>query len=266
MSSTSAISKGGYQHLGAEPTAPRVPSLWRVLVVLVALVVAAGVAGTAYVASLPSVSGARSRVIGMLRDHHDPVGHLPLPSRLARAMVAAEDSHFWSNYAIDMGWGIGQAFYHLLRHPNEDPGGSTIDQQVAKLLYHPSQQGWGATLADIGLGIKLDLAYPREQILEMYMNAAYYGNHLYGYEAAAEGYFCKAPSQLTWGQASMLAGIIQAPALYDPFVHLSLARQVEKYVLGRLVSVGALTAQEALADWQAPLGLHACSPSSILPT
>jgi len=234
--------------------------LRRVLVAVVVLVVAVGAAGSVYVASLPSVSGARSRVVDLLSDHHDPVGHPPLPSRLARAMVAAEDSHFWSNYAVNVGWGIGQAMYHLLRYPGEDPGGSTIDQQVAKLLYHPAQQGWEATLADIGLGIKLDLSYSKVQILEMYMNAAYYGNHLYGYEAAAEGYFCEIPSRLTWGQASLLAGVIQAPGAYDPFVHLALARQAEKYVLHRLVAVGALTPREAAAAWRSPLGLHACSP------
>ena len=106
---------------------------------------------------------------------------------------------------------------------DRDPGGSTIDQQLAKQLYGAGD-GLSGTLRAIALGIKLSLSYPKPQILNMYLNAVYYGNGYWGDLAAARGYFNTTPSKLDWAEAAMLAGLPQAPSTYDPLEHLAIAR------------------------------------------
>src|ERR1022692_3334166 len=108
-------------------------------------------------------------------------------------------------------------------HTTSDPGGSTIPQQLAKQLYG-SGTGFGSTLAEIGLGLKLSFAFSHDQVLVMYLNAVYYGNGYWGDVAAARGYFHTTPNALSWPEAAMLAGLPQAPSAYDPSAAL-LARQ-----------------------------------------
>ena len=90
----------------------------------------------------------------------------------------------------------------------------------------------------------------------MYLNAIYYGNGYWGYMTAARGYFGVSPSELTWSQAAMLAGLPQAPSDYDPVLHLALAKQRQRQVLDQLVANHILTAAQSDAAYQAPLHLH----------
>jgi penicillin-binding protein 1A len=167
--------------------------------------------------------------------------------------VATEDRRFYSHPGFDV-VAVGRVVTAWLRGAG-DQGGATLDQQLAKRLYTSGSAGVPAEVEQVVLGVKLDQRYSKDQILSMYLDAAYYGNGFYGLEAAAEGYFRSTADRLTWGQASMLAGVVQAPTAYDPLVHLDLARSRQRHVLDRLVSVGTLSAPEAAAAYDAPLGL-----------
>jgi penicillin-binding protein 1A len=136
-----------------------------------------------------------------------------------------------------------------------DPGGSTIAQQLAKQLY-PHGGGIVGTLEEVGLGVKLSLTYSHEQVLSMYLNSIYYGHGFWGVAAAARGYFGVSPRRLTWGEASLLAGLPQAPSAYDPLRHLALARQRQRLVLDQLVADGYLSATAADAAFHEPLPLR----------
>ena len=138
---------------------------------------------------------------------------------------------------------------------SEDPGGSTIPQQLAKQLY-PHGGGVLGTLEEIGLGVKLSLAYSHEQVLTMYLNSIYYGHGYWGVVAAARGYFGVSPRRLTWGEASLLAGLPQAPSAYDPLRHPRLARMRQRHVLDQLVADGHLSPAAAHAAFRAPLPLR----------
>lgn len=116
----------------------------------------------------------------------------------------------------------------------------TIAQQLTKALYG-HESGLGATLREIGLGIKLSLHYSKARILEMYLNAVYYGHGHWGDVAAARGYFNTTPNKLDWAQAATLAGLIQAPSAYDPIAHSALAKQRQRHVRDRLVANHYLT-------------------------
>ncbi|MBS1860493.1 MAG: transglycosylase domain-containing protein [Actinobacteria bacterium] len=138
---------------------------------------------------------------------------------------------------------------------SEDPGGSTIPQQLAKRLYPHGGGVWG-TLEEIGLGVKLALYWSHEQILGMYLNSVYYGNGYWGDVAAARGYFGVSPRRLSWAEAAMLAGLPQAPSAYDPEVHLNLARERQRHVLDQLVVNGHLTEAGADRAFSEPLPLR----------
>ena len=103
--------------------------------------------------------------------------------------------------------------------------------------------------------MKLSLTYSHEQILTMYLNDVYYGNGYTGAWAAAEGYFGVPPRRLTWGEASMLAGLPQAPSAYDPEATSGLARERQRHVLDQLVANGHLTAAGADRAFEKPLPL-----------
>jgi len=218
-----------------------------------ALFLALGLAGLGYELALPSVANAPARVAAIVRSHQGEVGSLPLPAKLAEAVVAVEDEHFYSNVVLNVFDGAARAALTALR-TSGDPGGSTIAQQLAKQLY-ATGSGFGVTLEAVGLGLKLSLSYSKPQILEMYLNAVYYGNGYWGYVSAARGYFGVGPDQLTWAEAAMLAGLPQAPSAYDPILHFALAKQRQRQVLDQLVANRILTAAQSDTAYREPLTL-----------
>jgi membrane peptidoglycan carboxypeptidase len=244
----------------AEPIAARRPSPRRVLrglrrlaLTAVALIVVALLAGTVYVLTLPSVGDAQTRARQIMASHHEGPG-MPVPAKLAAAAIATEDEHFDDNVVFNVATGAGRAGIDLLSG-GSNPGGATIDQQLAKQLYGDGD-GLGGTLRQIGLGIKIGLDWPHRRVLAMYLNVNYYGDGLWGVRQAAEGYFGATPAELTWAEASMLAGLLQAPSAYDPLRHYALAKQRQQHVLAQLVANGKLTQRQATSAYRARLPLR----------
>jgi penicillin-binding protein 1A len=142
---------------------------------------------------------------------------------LPKATVAIEDRRFYDHGGLDYE-GIVRAAFENYRARDVVQGGSTITQQLVRNLYQPvgTERTLERKLKEACLALKLDGALSKEQILETYMNQIYYGNRAYGIEAAAQTYFSKPSSELTLGEAALIAGLPQAPSFYDPFT-----RQVE---------------------------------------
>jgi membrane peptidoglycan carboxypeptidase len=226
----------------------------RAALAVVAVVAVLFAAGIAYLAILPSVGDAPTRVGQILTEHHGTAGGPLPPAKLGDAVVAVEDEHFYSNFVINVLDGAGRAAIAAL-HTDQDPGGSTIEQQLAKQLYGDGTELF-ATLQQIGLGVKLALDYPKPEILAMYLNAVYYGHGYWGEVAAARGYFGTHPDDLDWGQAALLAGLPEAPSAYDPLEHLRLAKLRQRHVLDQLVVDHFLTAAQANAAYAESLGLR----------
>ena len=143
-----------------------------------------------------------------------------------------------------------------LTHSGADPGGSTLSQQLAKQLYTNGQTGLLKDTEQVALAVKLNLRYSKPQILRMYADTVYFGHGFYGLYNASCGYFAVPPQQMTLAQASMLAGLVQAPSAYDPLRHLRLARARQQYVLGRLAATGMISTTHARAAQSASLHLH----------
>jgi membrane peptidoglycan carboxypeptidase len=218
--------------------------LLRVALAACAVVVALVLSGVGYVLSLPGVGDAEAKVHQVLATHHAGFVALPVPTKLAAAVVAVEDEHFYSNIFVDIIEGAGRAAF--ASGASGDPGGSTIAQQLAKRLYADGS-GITTTFEQLGFAVKLSFQYSKPQALDMYLNAVYYGNGYWGAEAAAEGYFGLSPRSLDWAEAAMLAGLPQAPSAYDPLEHLQLAKSRQIHVLTRLVATRNITQAEANA-------------------
>jgi membrane peptidoglycan carboxypeptidase len=172
------------------------------------------------------------------------------------AVVATEDERFYHHQGIDV-LGILRALPYDLVHFSFAQGASTITEQVGKLLYlNGNDHSPWRKLEDAAVALKLEGRYSKEQILDAYVNSVYFGEGAYGVRAASERYFGIAPAKLDVAQASMLAGLIQAPSAYDPYHSPTVARARQIEVLRGLVGDGYLTEDEAAAALARPLHLR----------
>jgi membrane peptidoglycan carboxypeptidase len=215
------------------------------LLVAACLAVAAVLAAVVLLAALPGVGDAPARTAAIMREHGArPVG-LPLPERVTASVVAVEDRRFYKHHGVDLR-SVGRVLWSGLRGRGwEAQGGSTITQQLAKRLYTGDHSGLTVKLRQVGLALKLEQRYSKAQILRMYLDAVYFGDGHWGVVQASQGYFGKPPTRLSWAEASLLAGLVQAPTAYDPTVHLAAAEHRQRHVLDRLVAAGALTRAQA---------------------
>lgn len=222
--------------------------LRRALVALVVL--GALLVGGAWV-STPDVGDARARVDARLATFDGTPLEGEVPPRIAAALLATEDSHFADHIGID--------WRGALRAPiglagGYDAGGSTLHQQLARVVYEDGATDPLAKARAVVLALKIDRGWSNVDILRMYLDAAYFGHGFYGVDAAAQGYFGLAPAELDWAQASMLVGLVQAPSAFDPLVHPERAKARQAHVLDRLVAVGTLgradADQVAVAPWR----------------
>jgi membrane peptidoglycan carboxypeptidase len=236
---------------GEGPTVPlRTRSRWRIAFtiakvgVVVVLVLAAAV-GLLF-ALTPSAGQASALVKQQAEQHGIAYPGPPVPTYFAQALVATEDHRFYSDPGVDV-LAIARVAVSKVTG-KQDQGGSTIDQQLAKMLYTEGRSGAKIELEQVILALKLNMTYTKAQILQMYSEVAYYGHGYYGLEQASCGYFGHEPQDLTLVQAAMLAGAVNAPTYDDPLVYPTQARARLVHVLGRMETVGYLTqAQETQA-------------------
>ncbi|HET7571803.1 MAG TPA: transglycosylase domain-containing protein [Gaiellaceae bacterium] len=166
------------------------------------------------------------------------------------ATVAIEDRRFYRHGGIDP-VGIFRALVADVRARRIVQGGSTITQELVRNLYLSRERTLKRKLVEACLAIKLSRAWSKDKILTAYMNEVYYGNHAYGIEAAAQTYFSVPASKLDLEQAALLAGLPQAPSLYDPFHSPAAALARRNEVLKAMRDTGTIAAaryQEALHD------------------
>ena len=208
----------------------------------------------------PSVGDAPARAQAMDQQHHVAYPGPAVPARFAASLVSTEDHRFYSEPGIDP-IAIGRLIMGRIAG-RPDQGGATLYQQLAKMLYTPDRSGIEVEAEQVGLGIKLDLAYPKWQILRMYADVAYFGHNYYGLGAASCGYFGVTPARLSWPQAAMLAGLVQAPTADDPIAHFAAARARESHALGRLVATGHLSQAQAASFYRQPLDLVGGPPGA----
>ncbi|MBN3886285.1 MAG: transglycosylase domain-containing protein [Nostoc sp.] len=155
---------------------------------------------------------------------------------LKRAVLASEDSHFYDHHGINP-VGVGRAVVVNAVAGGVKEGGSTVTMQLVKNLFLSRKRAFTRKLAEAVLAIRLEQILNKDQILEMYLNQVYWGHNNYGVQTAARSYFNKSAEYLSLGESAMMAGLIQAPEEFSPFVSMKLAKQKQKEVLGRMLEL-----------------------------
>ena len=169
-----------------------------------------------------------------------------LPPTVVAATVAVEDRRFWWHPGVDP-IAIARATAANLRHGHTVEGGSTISQQVAKLLLAAARRphrGLRAKLSEAVLAIRLEHRFSKREILALYLNRASYGNQLSGVERASRAYFGRPASMLTPAQAAFLAGLPQRPSGFNPYRNFNDALARQRVVLRRMADERAITAEQ----------------------
>lgn len=164
------------------------------------------------------------------------------------ALIAIEDHRFESHGAVDF-ISIGRAVFRNIINGSFNEGGSTITQQLAKNTFFTQERKFTRKVAEIFAAVDLENAYSKDEIIEMYMNTIYFGDGYYGINAASYGYFGKAPLELTFDEATLLAGIPNAPSIYSLSNNPDLARKRQKYVIQSMIDYGFIS-QNELAEMQ----------------
>jgi len=170
------------------------------------------------------------------------------------AVLAVEDQRFMDHAGFDP-WRIAGAFVANVRHGETVQGGSTITQQLARKSFLNDERTFSRKLKELLLAIRIERAFTKDQILEMYLNRVYFGDGYYGIEAAARGYFDKPAKDLSVEQAALLAGLIKAPSAYAPTSHLDRAVARRTVVLKQMVDAGYLDAPTEATMEHAPVTL-----------
>ncbi len=229
---------------------------WALICVLLACIGATayfGVRGWA----LYTQAAQQKSVEQMADDIRSQAGFVPLPNLpdiYLNAVVAVEDHRFWQHPGFDA-LATGRALANDIRAGRIVEGGSTITQQLAKNEFFTQEQVVERKIAEVFMAFDIESKLSKDEILELYVNSIYFGDGHYGIGPACEGYLGKTPADMTAGEATLLAGIPNAPSAYAPTENPELARQRQMQVLNRMVEYSALTQGQADQIAAEPLNL-----------
>ncbi len=197
-------------------------------------------------------------LFGASRAKRHLVRYQDLPKALVDAILATEDHRFYSHHGVDTLRMVAAALADL-RSDKRLQGGSTLTMQLARNLFLTPRRTIRRKLAEILFAMIIERRLTKEQILVLYANQVYLGQHdsfsIYGFGEAASVYFNKDLSDLTLPEAAFLTGLIRGPNLYLPYEHPKRAAERRNFVLGRMQEVGFITAGQAAQASVAPLGL-----------
>src|SRR5690606_30553068 len=188
---------------------------------------------------------------------------------MRKAIIAIEDYRFYEHGSLDFKGTLRALAQNQAGGSTQ--GGSTLTQQyvkqvqveqakspeeVKKVITRSGAEGYGRKLQELRYAVTMEKKYSKDEILERYLNIAYFGDGAYGIEAAAQHFFSTSAAELTLPQAALLAGLVRSPYAYDPTKHPTVAKNRRTTVLQRTADTGAISQAEADKEKKAPPGLH----------
>jgi penicillin-binding protein 1A len=197
---------------------------------------------TNYEPALPTIIYSQDgvKIAEIFEERRYPVFIIEMSPFLKNAFIAAEDSDFYNHHGFD--WkGFLRAFFHFVTFSNQKQGGSTITQQLAKNVLLSKERTIIRKIKDIIVARNIEKSFPKDKILELYLNTIYLGNGSYGIEAAAQNYFHKTNMDLTLAESALIAGLTPAPSTYDPTDNFNAAKLRQAYVLDRMFKARIIT-------------------------
>ena len=167
-----------------------------------------------------------------------------IPEHVKNAVIAIEDVRFYQHNGIDFRRLVG-AILADIKAGSLKEGGSTISQQLIKMSHLTNEKTFTRKIKEAVLAIQLERNFEKDEILEMYLNYAYFGNGAYGIETAAQAYFGKSVSELSIAQGAMLAGILKSPTNYAPHTNLEQSIERRNLVLSQMEKYSFITSEQA---------------------
>lgn len=230
----------------------RVRRWFALLLVAVVCVAALGVAAFVQTAE-GRLATLPAQVRAAVAAHHDQ--YLPLsavPIGLQHAVIAVEDRSFYTNSGISLEGLARAAWVDLTTHSFAE-GGSTITQELVRDQLLGNQKTLKRKLTEVAYALLAARRFSKAQVLDMFLNQAYFGHGAYGVQAAAKTYFALRPMDLDLAQEALLAGLLQAPADLDPLLYRNEALARQAVVLQAMVESGYISRAQAEAAAKAPL-------------
>ena len=195
----------------------------------------------------PGGADVQARVQALARSHSSRVlGQDEVPAQLAEAVIAIEDERFYQHHGIDS-LGLGRAVLYDATNLCLCQGGSTVTEQLVKDVFLGGSDRGYNKLQDMVLALKVERVLTKKQIMADYLSEITTGFGRYGVTAAACAYFQAPLPELTLGQYALLAGVTQAPSVYDPTINPGAARQRRSQVLAQMVAEYYVSATQAAA-------------------
>jgi penicillin-binding protein 1A len=186
-----------------------------------------------------------------------PVNLDELPAFVPAAFVAIEDRQFYHHFGFNP-WGMIRSEIWNIAHPGGPlRGGSTITQQLARNLFLTPEQSVRRKAQELILAVWLENRFTKKQILSLYLNRVNFGGGAYGIDAAAQRYFNKPASELTLGEAALLAASMKGPSRYNPAANSDRAAKRATLVINQMLSMGAITAQQRDETFAHPVHVSA---------
>ncbi|WP_134702395.1 transglycosylase domain-containing protein [Ammoniphilus sp. YIM 78166] len=182
-----------------------------------------------------------------------------IPFNVIHAFIATEDQHFFDHKGFDVS-GITRSFIVNLQKDGMEQGGSTITQQLIRHLYLSHEKTVDRKLKEIILAYQLENKLTKQEILELYINAVFFHNGVYGIEAASQFYFGRPSHQLTVGEAAFLCAIPNNPSYYNPLQHYENTIQRQKWILKKMLEMQFITSEQYEAAVGQPIQLQVRKP------
>ncbi len=231
---------------------------WLGIRAAIVLVVAIGIGVAYYHSKLPdfdNIMDGRNRgsvtmmdrsntVFAWRGDQHHVTSATDVSPHLVHAVVATEDRRFFSHFGLDVR-GLARAALVNYRAGGTVQGGSSLTQQVAKLVFFDNERTLERKIKEVPAALALELKFSKNEILSIYMNRAYLGAGATGFEAASQRYFGKSAAEVSPAEAAMLAGLLRAPTRFAPTNNLALAQERAETIITLMRDQGYLTEQQA---------------------
>jgi penicillin-binding protein 1A len=203
-----------------------------------------------------SVLATYGDVYGKYIDYHQ------IPRNLRNAVIATEDKRFFDHFGVDV-WGIIRAAYANLKAGHTVQGGSTITQQLAKIVFLSPTRTLKRKIQEAMLAIQLEQKYSKQQILAIYLNRVYLGSGIYGIDAAAKYYFGKNIKDLNLYEAAIIAGLLKAPTKFSPTNNMKLSGERAYQILLNMYEDGYINKQELNEASKKPVRLETSMMGSM---
>ncbi len=195
-----------------------------------------------------------NHVFTIFKEQRLEVGLDDVSPNVIKAVLSAEDQRFYSHQGVDFVRVLG-AVVGNIRAGRKAQGGSTVTQQLARTSFLSTDKTYRRKLKEIVLAAQIENSFSKDEILAMYLNKVYFGDGLYGIEAAARGFFGKPAADLSIAESALLIGLVKSPSSWAPTINLDRAVSRREVVLGTMVDAGNITRAEFEAALKEPVKL-----------